>query len=132
MHTLKQHQNYNKKQFYEYQALDYAVKAPIPGNKSFLAGVKSQELTDIKKVTLDSAGIILTTEQYDKANNKRGYYVMNATAPAKATDIKVTLEINKYNNVQIYNGKTITNKKVKDGKLSVHLSTGEGVFIIPY
>ena len=117
---------------FEYQALNYSVKAPIPGNKSFLAGVKSQDLTDIKKVTLDSAGIILTTEQYDKANDRRGYYVMNITAPSQATEIKVTLEISGYNNVQIYNGKTVKNKKAEKGKISFYLSTGEGVFIIPY
>ncbi|MBQ8405786.1 MAG: hypothetical protein IJX09_03945 [Clostridia bacterium] len=117
---------------FEYQALNYAFKTPIPGNKSFLAGVKSQELTDIKKVTLDSAGVVLTTEQYDKANDRRGYYVMNVTAPSQVTEIKVTLEISGYKNVQIYNGKTVTEKKVKNGTVSFYLSTGEGVFVIPY
>ena len=35
---------------FEYQALNYTVKTPIPGNKGYLAGVKSQELTDIQKL----------------------------------------------------------------------------------
>ena len=55
-----------------------------------------------------------------------------ATAPAKATEIKVTLEIDGYKNVQVYNGKTVTNKKVEKGKVSFYLPTGEGVFLMPY
>ncbi len=117
---------------FEYQALNYAVKTPIPGNKSYLAGVKSENLTDIKNVTLDKAGIVLTTEQYDKANDQRGYYVMNATAPAQTTEIKVTLEIDGYKNVQVYDGNKVTSKKVKSGKVSFNLPTGEGVFVLPY
>jgi hypothetical protein len=118
---------------FEYQALSYTLKTPIPGSKTFLAGVKSEVLTDVKKITIDSNGIVLTTEQYDKSNDQRGYYVMNATAPSQKTEIKVTLELEKGNTrVQIWNGKKITNKQAKGGKVSFYLQTGEGVFVMPY
>ena len=81
---------------------------------------------------MDSAGIILTTEQYDEANDQRGYYVMNATAPSQATEIKVTIELETHKNVQIWDGNKVTNQKVKNGQLSFYLQTGEGVFIMPY
>lgn len=119
---------------FEYQALNIVTKAPIPGNKSFLQGAlnASGKLTDIKNITMDSAGIVLTTEQYDKTNNQRGYYVMNLTAPSQATEIKVTLELEQHKNVQIWDGNQVTNQKVKDGKVSFRLKTGEGVFVMPY
>ncbi len=118
---------------FEYQALNYVVKTPIPGSKTFLAGVKSETLTDVKSITMDSAGIILTTEQYDKVNNQRGYFVMNATAPSQATEIKVTLQLKKgKTHVQVWNGNKVVNKAAKDGKVSFYLETGEGVFVLPY
>ncbi len=119
---------------FEYQALNVLTKTPIPGNKAFLQGVinASNKLTDIKSIAMDSAGIILTTEQYDEANDQRGYYVMNATAPSQATEIKVTIELETHKNVQIWDGNKATNQKVKNGQLSFYLQTGEGVFIMPY
>jgi hypothetical protein len=120
---------------FEYQGLNILTKAPIPGNKGYLQGDlnASEKMTDIKKITMDSNGIILTTEQYDKVNDQRGYFVMNATAPSQATEIKVTLELEKGNtHVQIWNGNKIVNKKANGGKVSFYLQTGEGVFVLPY
>lgn len=119
---------------FEYQALNITTKTPIPGNKSFLQGAlnASEKLTGLKSVTMDKAGIVLTTEQYDKKNDQIGYYVMNATAPAETTEIKVTLQLEDADYVQVYNGNKVTNKKVKDNKVSFTLPTGEGVFVMPY
>ena len=120
---------------FEYQGLNILTKAPIPGNKGYLQGAinASEKMTDIKSITMDSAGIILTTEQYDKVNNQRGYFVMNATAPSQATEIKVTLQLEKgKTHVQVWNGNKVVNKAAKNGKVSFYLETGEGVFVLPY
>ena len=137
LQDLHQEMQFNAKALmnFEYQALNILTKTPIPGNKSFLQGAlnASEKLTGVKSITMDSAGVLLTTEQYDEANDQRGYYVMNATAPSQATEIKVTLQLEKgKNNVQIWDGNKVVNKAAKNGKISFYLTTGEGVFVLPY
>ena len=58
---------------------------------------------------------------------------MNATAPSQATEIKVTLQLEKgKTHIQVWNGNKVVNKAAKDGKFSFYLETGEGVFVLPY
>ena len=117
---------------FEYQKLNYYVKTPVPGDKGFLAGVEQNNLTDVTKVTLSAEGIVLVTEQYDRRNGRRGYYVMNITDPFQETTIGTTVKFDKFKNVQIYDGKTVSNKKLKDGEITFELATGKGVFVMPY
>lgn len=134
MQEIHEEMQFNAKALmnFEYQNMSYYVKAPSPGGAGHLQGVKQNDLTDVKNVTLDKESIILATELYDAANDQRGYYFVNVTDPTKATEIKVTIELEGYKNVQIYSDGTIENKKVKNGQVSVYLTTGDGVFLMPY
>ena len=117
---------------FEYQDMTYYVKAPAPGGVGHFQGVKQGKLTDIKNVTLDKESIILTTELFDAAKDQRGYYFVNTTDPTKTTDVKITVEIDGYNHVQIYSNGSIENKQVEDGKITFYLTTGDGIFMMPY
>lgn len=117
---------------FEYETSSYYTYGEVPGETTFLSRIEKNILRDITEVTLSADGAILISQQYDKVQNWRGYYVMNVTDPQCLTDIKVTLRMEGYNNVQIYNGKEIQTKEIKNGTVSVYLPTGLGAFVIPY
>ena len=94
--------------------------------------IEKNTLQGIGKVELSGDGAVLISQQYDKTENWRGYYVMNVTDPQCLTEIKVTLTLEGCEYVQIYNGKEVETKKVKDGAVSIYVTTGQGMFVIPY
>lgn len=117
---------------FEYELSTYYTYGEVPGETTFLSRIEKSELQDITDVTLNADGAILISQQYDDEQDWRGYYVMNVTDPQYLTDIKVTLTLEGYEHVQIYNGKEIETKALKNGTVSVYLPTGQGVFVIPY
>ena len=117
---------------FEYELSTYYTYSEIPGETEFLSRIEKNTLQGIEDVTLGGDGAVLISQQYDKTEDWRGYYVMNVTDPQCLTEIKVTLTLEGYEHVQIYNGKEVETKKVKNGTVSMYVATGQGVFVIPY
>ena len=117
---------------FEYCASTYSLGTGYEWNDEYMTRMTRYELTDVKEVAVEGAGAALVTEQYDKKNKQRGYYVMNATDALYVTELKITLYIDGCDTVQVYNGKKVVERDVKNGKISFYLPTGQGVFVMPY
>ena len=117
---------------FEYSASAYVLNGDYEWNDEYMTRLTQYELTDVHKIEVEGNGAALVTEQYDKANRQRGYYVMNATDPIYMTELKITLHIDGFDMVQIYNGKKVVEREVKNGKISFYLPTGQGIFVMPY
>lgn len=117
---------------FEYQGLRTYKMAPLPGIFGYLAGVKNNDLQHVSEVTQSSNGIILVTELYDKDEDQYGYYVVNITDPTQSTEIDVTVKFDGFSKVQTYSKGEPTNSFLKDGATTVSLTTGQGVFLLPY
>lgn len=117
---------------FEYELSTYYTCGEVPGETEFLSRIEKNTLQGIENVALSGDGAVLISQQYDKAEDWRGYYVMNVTDPQCLTEVKVTLRLEDCEYVQIYNGKEVETKKVKDGAVSVYVTTGQGMFVIPY
>ena len=117
---------------FEYRGLNYYLKTPVPGYMNYLGGIEKNDLLFVEDVALESEGIILTTELYDEDNDQYGYYFVNITDPEQTTNIEIDIEFKEKENIQIYNGKEVVNEKLGDGKATITLSTGQGVFVMPF
>lgn len=117
---------------FEYRAASYCLGSGYEWNDEYITRMTRESLTDVKDMAVEGNGAALVTEQFDKKNLQTGYYVMNVTDPLNTTEIKVTLWINGYDRVQVYDGTKVTEKDVKNGKVSFYLTTGRGVFVMPY
>ena len=121
---------------FEYVGMTYDAKAPMPGGMSYVDRLEKNDMTKLKgftyEVKLQSGGMVLITELYDKENNQYGYYVVNATNPGYTSEIVVTLDFGEYDYVQVYQASKVSNAKTNDGKITVHLGTGRGAFVMPF
>ena len=121
---------------FEYQGLRKYSKAVVPGDSGFYGGVTNNTLQYVKNVEQNSGGLLLVTELYDKEKNQFGYYVVNTTDTSSLvdlTDIKVTVEFDGgFKKVQTYRNGEPKNSFLKDGKTEFYLTSGEGVFLLPY
>ena len=119
---------------FDYQALRTYTKAPIPGSVGFLSGVIDSDLQYITNVELEEGGVVLVSELYDSANNQYGYYIVNTSDSAVAEEATQTLEISikDFEKIQIYNMGNIENVALNNGKYTVTLECGRGIFVLPY
>lgn len=117
---------------FEYSASTYRLNGEYDWNDEYMTRLTQYELTDVYEIDVEGNGAALITEQYDQENDQRGYYVMNATDALYMTELKITLYIDGFNMVQVYNGKKVVEREVKNGKISFYLPTGQGVFVMPY
>ena len=117
---------------FTYQGVRTFVNTPIPGDYAYLSGLEKDDFTYVETVEREGEGIILVTELYDEARDQFGYYVVNATAPTAQAEIVATVDFAQVKNVQVYENGEVYNQKLKDGKFSVLLSEGQGLFLLPY
>ena len=125
---------------FKYQGMTYESRVPLPSGIAYLANLKA-EITDMKYMNIDSyvvtgtkggGGVVVMTELYDAENDQYGYFIVNGTDPYFASEISVTLNVNTFSNVQIWQSETISNIGLVDGKVRIELGTGRGAFIMPY
>ena len=83
---------------------------------------------------LEEGGVVLVSELYDSANNQYGYYIVNTSDSAVAEEATQTLEISikDFEKIQIYNMGNIENVALNNGKYTVTLECGRGIFVLPY
>lgn len=119
---------------FEYQGLRTYTKAPIPGSSGYLQGVKDNDLKYLTDVQLEEGGVVLVTELYDAEKNQYGYYIVNASDSAMAEEATQTLEISvkDFKKIQIHNMGEVENVALENGKYSVTLECGRGIFVLPY
>lgn len=121
---------------FEYQGLHKYSKPMVPGDSGFFGGVSNDTLKYVASVEQDSGGLLLVTELYDEEKNQYGYYVVNATDTSSLidlTDIKVSVKFSgNFKKVQTYRNGVPKNSFLKDGKATFYLTSGEGVFLLPY
>lgn len=117
---------------FEYRAASYSLGSGYDWDDEYITRMTDEELTGIEEISVEGKGAALVTEQFDRKNLQTGYYVMNVTDALHSTEIKITLEIKEFDTVQVYNGQKVTEKAVKNGKVSFYLGTGRGVFVMPY
>ena len=115
---------------FEYQGARTYLGIPVPGDKSFLAGVRNDEFRFIENALLSESGILLATELKD--GDRYGYYFVNATDPVSAVEETVTVTIRDFDCVQIYQRGEVRNEKLEDGKTVLTLGPGQGAFVIPF
>ena len=121
---------------FEYVDMDYFVKQPLSNGMNYLYGLEKGTLMHVSDVSfemkLQTGGVVLITELYDKENDRYGYYLVNATEPQYESEAVVTLTFSGFENAQIYQFGTVANTGLNDGKLTVNLGTGRGAFVIPF
>lgn len=121
---------------FEYQGMQHLDITPIPGGMAYISGLVNDEFKKLKGFTAEmkvqSGGLVLVTELYDKENDRYGYYVVNATNPAYTSEAVVTLDFGSYSAAQIYQFSKTENVRTVGGKVTVYLGTGGGAFIMPY
>ena len=117
---------------FEYRAASYCLGSGYDWNDEYITRLVNEDLTGIEEISVEGKGAALVTEQYDEKNGQTGYYLMNVTDALETSEIKITLRLDGYDTVQVYNGEKVTEKSVKDGTVSFYLGTGRGVFIMPY
>ncbi|MBQ8229274.1 MAG: hypothetical protein IJZ32_01100 [Clostridia bacterium] len=120
--------------YFDYQGLRTYTKAPIPGSSGFLTGVDDNDLKYVTDVQLEEGGVVLVTELYDAENDQYGYYIVNASDSAMAEEATQTLEISlkDFEKIQIHNMGEVENVALENGKYSVTLECGRGIFVLPY
>jgi len=127
--------NHKALSHFEYQGMQYKIKAPMPG-AGYTNGIHTDEMKLLKDydftVNVQTGGMVLITELYDKENDQYGYYVVNATNPAYASELVVTLDFGDKKYAQIYQNNTVTDAVSDGGKVNVYLGTGRGAFVMPY
>ncbi|MBQ3115447.1 MAG: hypothetical protein IJC07_00285 [Clostridia bacterium] len=125
---------------FTYQGMTYQRRVPLPSGIGYLANLDA-EVSQMKYVDIGSytvtgtkggGGVVILTELYDKENDQYGYFVVNGTDPAFASEISVTLNVKNFSNVQIWQSETISNIGLVDGQVRIELGTGRGAFIMPY
>ena len=121
---------------FEYQGLKKITKPIVPGDSGFYGGVTNNDLKYVLSVEQDSGGLLLVTELYDEEKNQYGYYVVNTTDTSSLvdlTDIKVTVTFGgEFKKVQTYCNGEPKNSFLNEGKTTFYLTSGEGVFLLPY
>ncbi len=140
-YTLKDFHNemqFNAKALmnFDYAGMQFLAVKPLPNGMDYLAGLKNDSFSKLKgfdaTFKYQSGGLVIVTELYDKDNDVYGYYIVNATDSAYASEAVVELDFGDYKAVQIYQFSKINNVGMNDGKIKVRLSTGGGAFVIPF
>lgn len=121
---------------FEYVDMNYYVKQPLSNGMSFISGLEKGKLKYVSDVSfemkLQTGGVVLITELYDKQKDRTGYYVVNITEPSYESEAVVTLTLDGFLNAQVYQFSTASNVKLSDGKIILNLGTGRGAFVIPF
>lgn len=76
-------------------------------------------------------GVVLN-EMLDKANNRKGYYVMNAEDPAENVTAKVKLTFEGYKYVAVYQRGERVIYKLNSGVFNYQFPEGEGALLVPF
>ena len=69
---------------------------------------------------------------FEDKNGREGYLVVNFTDPALNRNNKITLTVKNATNAIVVKNGGETVEKIKNDKLELTLSAGDGVFVIPY
>ena len=93
-------------------------------------GIKEAET--ISGVTFEAEYGVMLNEMIDKANNRKGYYVMNAEDPAENVTAKVKLTFDGFEYVAVYQRGERTLYKLNNGVWNYEFPEGEGAFVIPF
>lgn len=117
---------------FDYCTSGVYYKGPIPGYKLHVSGMGKGTYTELTSYEAETAGAFLITELYDKDNDRYGYFVVNVTDPAYSGASKTKLTFDEFDRVQIYDRGNVSNKALKNNTLSLELSYGQGMFVIPY
>ena len=121
---------------FEYQGMRYKYITPLPNGMDYLYGITDDEMKRLNDFSFvmrgQSGGTVLVTELYDDAADIYGYYVVNITDPAYTSEAYVTLDFGDYENAQIYQFGEAHNVRTDGGKVTIHLGTGRGAFVMPY
>lgn len=122
---------------FEYCGMQFLAKKPLPTGMGSISGLENDTFEGGLKgfdaeIKIQSGGLVIVTESYDKANDRYGYYVVNCTDPACTSEAVVTLDFGSYKHAQIYQFAKTENVSTNDGKVTVNLGTGGGAFVMPY
>ncbi len=108
---------------------DY-VKSAAKGSSDAISNLTTSTLDN---VTITSASQPTVVNQLaDTTNGYTGYMVLNASVPSAGNVDAVTLTISNYNYATYYVNGVAKTVKLTDGKLSLDIAAGDGVFVIPH
>lgn len=117
---------------FDYCGLSTYVSQPAPCNVGFLGGVRDDEFTMLEDVTISPSSVLLVTEMYDDEKQQYGYMVMNIADPDAASSVNAELAFSEADAVSVYGNGTNEVFALDEGKFSVELAPGRGVFVLPY
>ena len=123
---------------FEYLANAFFVKIPFCTSPTYLELTRNGKLTQLSGVETDRE-VVLVTESYDKKNKQYMHCVVNTTDIKRYTkkygkekQLTVLKFNEKYNVADVYHQNKWQTVALEDGKLSINLSAGDGMIILPY
>ena len=117
---------------FKYENSGVFCKEPIAGARIHINGLGETTFTKLSKVNVETAGAILVTEMYDKANSRFGYFIVNVTDPVVEGGSNVTLKFDEFDKVQIWNKGEVEKRAIENNALRVEFEIAQGIFVIPY
>ncbi len=85
-------------------------------------------ITDVKQV---KSKYDITMNEFTDGDGNKAFMLFNYEEPTENRKNKVEITFDKALGVQVYRNGEPTNQVLKDGKFTIELDSGEGVFVIP-
>lgn len=123
---------------FEYKTNAYFVTPPLHSNPTYLEMVRGGELSQVTSGKTDR-DVVLVSELYDKKKRQYMHCVVNVADPKryakwhkKKKQLTTLCYAEKYNVADVYKNEKWKTVVLKDGKLELLLSPGEGAIVLPY
>ena len=123
---------------FEYKANEYCVTPPLHSNPVYLEMVRGGKLSQVTEAKTDR-DVSLVSELYDKKKRQYMHCVVNIADPKryakwhkKKKQLTTLTFDKKYAVADVYKNEKWKTVRLKDGKLELLLSPGEGAMVLPY
>ena len=118
---------------FDYQGVQLYNSENLPGHSTYAENFTStDEFKRIEECTVSGDGSLLITELYDEDAGFYGYFIVNASDPACDTTLSGTIDFGTFKFAQTYTNGVVSDQQIKKGEYTFSLTTGEGIFVIPY
>ena len=118
---------------FDYQGVQLYNSENLPGHSTYAENFTStDEFKRIEECTVSGDGSLLITELYDEDAGFYGYFIVNASDPACDTTLSGTIDLGTFKFAQTYTNGVVSDQQIKKGEYTFSLTTGEGIFVIPY
>ena len=120
---------------FEFNSVNLKINGTPYGRRDYLDNllkVCDGKFKIVSDFSVSEKGAVLISELYDTQLEQYGYYIVNPTDSTVLSEQTIVIKFDNCENLCVYANGTTTTVDLIDGKYTLNLSTGDGVFVLPY